>query len=181
VIDLGKHHWHTDYLPVIPISSDAKTLVRYDKGATVYRVLIQPDGVTLKPTGAIINFGNSCVTAVSHDGTLLAVYNATDRPNRLLAVYDAVTGALKYGLHLRNISWGTNFVNSLCFFPDGKTLAVGGWLDSVRLFDLETQRERGWMTAPRVRGLAISGDGKTLAAGFRDEPSLRVWDIAGLQ
>jgi WD40 repeat protein len=182
VIELCKLYQSTDYLYAIPISSDGKTLVRYDgKHATVYRVVIQPDGVKLEPTGAIIEVGGwITVTAVSHDGNLLAVYNGHGGPNRLLAVYDAATGAVKYRLRFRSTGV-INQVNSMCFFPDGKTLAVGGWLGSIRLYDLESRRERGWITAPRLRGLAISGDGKLLAAAFREEASLRVWGVAGLQ
>jgi hypothetical protein len=56
-----------------------------------------------------------------------------------------------------------------------------GDLDRIRFYDLDTRRERAWIATPWVRGLAISGDGKSLAACFRTDANLRVWDVAGLQ
>jgi hypothetical protein len=178
VIDLGKLAQRDGYLSTIPLSSDGKTLVRYDAGRAIpCRVVIEPDGITLNPTGGSVRVGGTFVT--SYDGNLLAVYNGGQGPTRLLEMYDVATGTLKYRLHWRS-GGVVNEVSSLCFLPDGKTLAVGS-MYGVRLYDLDSHREFGWITTPEVRALALSGDGTRLAAALRYDASLRVWDVAELQ
>src|SRR5262249_14715986 len=181
VIELGKLHPHTHDLGAIPLSSDGRTLALFDEAkVTTHRVEIKPDGLTLKSVSTTEERFGEPIMALSPDGTLLAVYDGLRRDNRALAVYDAATGVLKHRLRWRKTSAIVNEVSSMCFLPDGKTLAVGG-TDVVRLFDLDSRRERAWITTPWVRELAVSGDGKLLAAGFRHNASLRVWDVAGVQ
>jgi WD40 repeat protein len=65
-------------------------------------------------------------------------------------------------------------------FADGKTLAVAGKDDAVRLHDTETGRPArplrghlGW-----VRAVAFTPDGKTLVTGGQDA-AVKLWDVAG--
>lgn len=181
VIDLGKLHPSTHTLYAITISGDGKTLALFDgTKATTHRVEIKPDGLRLIPVATVGKQFSEPTMALSQDGGLLAVYDGTKRPNRVLAVYDAMTGTRKYWLLWRKSSGFSNEVGSMCFLADGKMLAVGG-TDVVRFYDLDSRAERAWITTPWVRGLASSGDGQSLAAGFRYNASLRFWDIAELQ
>ncbi|MBM4069552.1 MAG: hypothetical protein FJ271_11470 [Planctomycetes bacterium] len=180
VFDLGKLLPSTHALFAITLSGDGSVLALFDgKKATTHRVLIHPDGLALSLVATIGAELSLPTMALSHDGRLLAVYDAGKRPYRELTIYDAATGVQKYWLLWRKSS-GLPNVDSMCFLPDGKTLAVGG-TDVVRLYDLGSRAERAWISTPWVRGLAISGDGKSLAAGFRHQASLRIWDVAGLQ
>lgn len=173
-VDLGKIHDH--FPPPFALSGDGKTLVVNDgTKVTVSRVTIGPAGVALSLTGAVVEkLSGDSVVALSHDGSLLAVFDGDTR----LTVHDAATGARKHRLRWRGDGRAMQ-IGAMGFFPDGKTLAVGD-VSSLRLYDLDSGRERGGIATPWVRSLAISVDGRTLAAGLRYTPGVRVWDIAAL-
>ncbi|HYH65742.1 MAG TPA: hypothetical protein VD866_13680 [Urbifossiella sp.] len=71
-------------------------------------------------------------------------------------------------------------VTTMAFFADGKTLAVGA-ADGLRLYDVETGRERGWVQTLSIRSLAVSGDGAFLAASMEHGPAVLLWRTADLQ
>ncbi len=71
---------------------------------------------------------------------------------------------------------------SMAFFPDGDTLATGGSDSTIKLWDVTKTKPvlKATLTGHKsqVRGLSVSGDGKTLAsAGWKDE-SVKLWDVA---
>ena len=73
----------------------------------------------------------------------------------------------------------TNWVNSVAFSPDGKTLASGSSDATVKLWDIATGTLKTTLeghTAP-VNSVAFSPDGKTLASGSSDA-TVKLWDIA---
>src|SRR6185369_2322876 len=56
------------------------------------------------------------------------------------------------------------------FFPDGKTLVTGSWDGKIKLWDCNTYQELITLPLPpgaTFRSLDISGDGRTLAVGYR--------------
>jgi len=69
--------------------------------------------------------------------------------------------------------------DAVAFSPDGKTLATGGSLDSVRLWDVATHREVATLSGhtEAVQSLVFSPDGKTLASAA-DDATARLWDVA---
>jgi WD40 repeat protein len=77
-----------------------------------------------------------------------------------------------------------NWVGSVAFSPDGKTLAGGGGYDGLRsrvwLWDLATGRVIGHrLTRPDggIGSVAFSPDGTTLATASGDG-TVRLWDLA---
>jgi WD40 repeat protein len=71
-----------------------------------------------------------------------------------------------------------SWVKPLVFSPDGKTLAFGLSDNTIRLWDMETKKERSKFEGHRgdILGLAFSHDGKTLASGSKDK-TVKLWDL----
>jgi WD40 repeat protein len=76
-------------------------------------------------------------------------------------------------------------INSVCFSPDGKTLASGSENNlndskekTIRLWDVETGEEKTSFSAYEgsVSSVTFSPDGKTLASGCHDN-TIRLWDV----
>jgi sugar lactone lactonase YvrE len=74
-----------------------------------------------------------------------------------------------------------DFVSSLVFSPDGKTLVGGNHTGQVHLWEAATGKEKVSLDGPSggVHSLAISTDGKLLAAGEYDKKGrVFIWDLA---
>ncbi|RPH35781.1 MAG: hypothetical protein EHM91_16785, partial [Planctomycetota bacterium] len=74
-----------------------------------------------------------------------------------------------------------NGIHVLVLLPDGKSMLTGSFDNTVRLWDLETRRERRKLSEgvlPVAGG--VSADGRWMAVGYMDA-SLRVWDPSTLQ
>lgn len=109
---------------------------------------------------------------------------ATGSFHGVVQVWDYVTGRLLRTLRACRI--GGDFAQphsgppaTVCFSPDGKTLATGGdWDGSVKLWNVQTghleQTLRGHSRG--VSALAFAPDGTRLASGSGDE-TVRVWNL----
>ncbi len=78
----------------------------------------------------------------------------------------------------RTISDSPIGVNDVAFAPDGRTLAIRGGADTVRLWDTASGAARGTVAAGhRVRGLtnvALGVDGRTLVTSSSRDPAIRI-------
>src|SRR6187200_1550308 len=72
----------------------------------------------------------------------------------------------------------TNFVRSLAYSPDGKTLASGSEDETIKLWDVKTKKEQATLKghAAGVWSVTYSPDGKTLASGSKDG-TIKLWDV----
>ncbi|HEX4590078.1 MAG TPA: WD40 repeat domain-containing protein, partial [Gemmataceae bacterium] len=110
----------------------------------------------------------------SPDGKTLA----TICHDKIIRLWDVPSGKLRASL-----SGHTAPAPALAFLPDG-TLATAGTDATIRFWDIDAGRQsKVWKTGQRMRSLAISPDGKLLAAGEgpwvgKGPSSLRVWDLA---
>ncbi len=69
-------------------------------------------------------------------------------------------------------------MTTLVFSPDGKTLASGGWDETIRPWDVKSGTQFAVLQGHtgRVGSLAFSSDDKTLASGG-DDKTIRLWDV----
>jgi len=69
-------------------------------------------------------------------------------------------------------------VTSVAFSVDGKTLASGGWDNTIKLWEVATGRELRSLNghSQTVSSVAFSVDGKTLASGCGDS-TIKLWDL----
>lgn len=83
--------------------------------------------------------------------------------DKLIHIFDMVdsTGSLGLAGHTNEIT--------CMVFAQNKLLASGGWDNSVRLWDMQTRRQRSVLIfSDWIRDLAASPDGKTVAAACKD-------------
>ena len=75
-----------------------------------------------------------------------------------------------------------NWVRSVAFSPDGRTLVSGSSDGTVRLWDVTTRQQIGDPLNGHddvIRSVAFSPDGKTLVSGGADGTA-RLWDVTYL-
>jgi RNA polymerase sigma factor (sigma-70 family) len=160
--------------------------VRFRHGNSVYGMLLSPDGKTVVSYG-----GNPSITfwdaatgrevrrlpkgaqaaAFTPDGRTLISFG--DYEARF---WDAATGKMRRSKGIGRDGW----MSCLVVSPDGKQLAACGPAGQVKVWDLATDRLVHTFTAKgRVASaVAFSPDGKLLAAGYRNDGTIRFFDLA---
>ncbi len=111
--------------------------------------------------------------AYSNDGRMLAVWREEEDQ---LNIIDLTTGREAYAYNQGEI----NNVRSMCFTPDGTTLAMGGADHVIRLWHIQTEQQPVMLPghAPKEAwALAFAPDGRTLASGG-DDHQVRLWNTA---
>jgi WD40 repeat protein len=106
--------------------------------------------------------------AFAPDGHTLAVASGPE-----VLLYDVVGGMERSRLHGH-----TGEVRHLAYHPAGRLLASAGWDETVRLWDVEQERQVrsfNWNIG-KVRCLAFAPDGMTCAAGGHSGQVV-LWDV----
>ncbi len=170
------------FAPAFSVSGDGATLAVSDGAAVrVARLTPGADGLRAEPV-ATLDLPGVTHLALTKDGKELAA--AAPKPR--LALYQVAAGSTARRLRVRDGGEGgarrPTAIQALAFAPDSNTLAVGTD-DSLRLYDVPSGRERGWLPLDGVRAVGYSSDGQYLAATLRADPEtpMRVWTTAWLR
>ncbi len=109
---------------------------------------------------------------LSPDGRSLAVVFGGD----MVRIFDTTT----FGERITFSARQSGELNALAFAPDGNSLATGGDVSEVRLWELATGQLRQTFKGHRgaVSAVAFSPDGRHLLSGSQDWTAL-VWDVLG--
>lgn len=73
-------------------------------------------------------------------------------------------------------------VYSLCFSPNGKTLATGSGDETIKLWDMPDGKERMTLRGHEsgITSVAFAKDGKSLVTAGRDD-GVKLWPIKGIK
>ncbi|AFY33697.1 sigma-54 interacting domain-containing protein [Calothrix sp. PCC 7507] len=82
---------------------------------------------------------------------------------------------------LNSLEGHSSPVYSVCFSPDGKTIATASGDRTVKLWDISGKQLKTFQGhSGAVRGVSFSPDGKTIATASLDS-TVKLWDISGKQ
>ncbi|MDE0681276.1 MAG: sigma-70 family RNA polymerase sigma factor [Candidatus Poribacteria bacterium] len=126
------------------------------------------------PEGAKSRLGKGAIRAITYspDGRRLAVASSIG-----IWLYDTHSGQV-----LDLLTTHTDWVNSVAFSSDGKTLVSGSKDNTIRLWDAQTGTLRKTLTLIGHKGeiweMAFSPDGKILATwSWEWESPIHLWDV----
>ncbi len=189
--DLMKNSQPTNEVRAANAHTEVKTDSRNEPMArlgngTVHKIAYSPDGKLIAVMGAIgiwlydaetltevgMISGGTAAIAFSLDGQTLA---SGSRSDRTVHLWDVQTqkrvGSLQFP--------GRRGVTALSYSPDGKTLAVGYGNGDIVMWDPKTHEKTALLdtNSSVLSTLAFSPNGKLLASGGSEDPTISLWDV----
>ena len=127
-------------------------------------------------TGRKASLSTSTLIQLSPNGGFLAIAEPSaetwKNKNFSIKLWDATTGK-----QLHTLIGHTQWIQSIAFSADSKTLVSGDEYETVRLWDAATgklQSTLNWRRGAATYALAFSPNGRFLASGHRD--GVKLWD-----
>ena len=126
--------------------------------------------------GALQEFGplpgRAYAIAFSPDGQYIAAATRNDQNHDVVFVWEADTGEVH-----ETLVGHENYILSLAFAPDSKSIATGSWDRTIRVWGIETGTLRQILSGHSnvVNAVTFSPDGARLASGSNDGTVI-LWD-----
>jgi WD40 repeat protein/serine/threonine protein kinase len=166
---------HTDWVHSVCFSPDGKTLASGSDAGTIKLWDPQSGQERASLQGHTVSVRS---LVFSPDGDALAsaggAFDARNTPPPgEIKLWDARTGQERASL-----KGHTSAVWSVCFSPDGRTLASASWDRTIKLWDVQSGQERATLKGHtgHVFFVAFSPDGQTLASTGADR-TIKLWDV----
>ena len=115
-----------------------------------------------------------CCVRFSQDGNFVAT-----GCNRSAQIYEVRTGRLMTRLQDENVDKdGDLYIRSVCFSPDGRSLATGAEDKLIRVWDIASKQIKQTFGGhdQDIYSLDFSHNGRNIASGSGDR-TVRVWDV----
>ncbi|MCF2144872.1 AAA-like domain-containing protein [Desmonostoc muscorum LEGE 12446] len=161
----------------LAFSADGKTLASGGIGQTITLWNVS----TAKPISSFtVNQVAITSLAFSPDGKTLASGGQDEssdvktRTSHSIKLWNVSTGKL-----ISSLTGHQNYVNSVAFSSDGKTLASVDFNRTIKLWNVSTGKLTFSLTGHQdyVNSVAFSADGKTLASGS-DDRTIKLWNVS---
>ena len=178
-----------NYVRLWNVATGEDTYKFYPSGEAVYSVDLSPDGQTLvtatteeKRAGGVyllhIRTQRRLKTFSISKYTFSAVFSPDGRTIAVSVGRNIWLWDPRSGERLRNFTGHTDWVLSLAFSSNGKTLASGSKDNTIRLWDVATGDHKQTLTGHRdvVQSVSFSPNGRTLASGSPDGTVL-LWQL----
>jgi RNA polymerase sigma factor (sigma-70 family) len=169
-----RHACEVGISPVV-FTRDGKTAIAGDDTGDLVFWDVASGREIRRFSGVVPNW--PCSLVISADGKKLA---AVDRVRELILL-EVDTGKRLSTFKVPNPDQTIDSnINQILFLPDGQTFALRDGTDTILLWDAIHQKklhELKGHTKP-VKCMALSPDGKTLAAAGESDPDILLWDIA---
>ena len=174
---------HNCYTFNAAFAADGKTIAWEDGGAGVVRVFDTTSGKMVRqftflkiPQGAKGSHHHSYGAAFSNSGKLFAFASGFGF-NKNVELWDVETGKLVR-------QFPHNFANSCAISADEKMIATQDSLGEIRVFDIKGKQLHAFRRSPKMEKaqaaytlIALSPDGKHLAAGGHFDDNVTVWNL----
>jgi len=119
-----------------------------------------------------------CIPILYYSGDIIVGLMKSLKPSQNQEPQKTKMWNLEIGTEIRTLKGHDNYVNSVSFSPDGKTLASGSYDKTIKLWNLETGKEIRTIKGHdnSVMSVSFSPDGKTLASGSTDN-TIKLWNL----
>jgi len=175
---------HTDYVDALALSRDRGVLASGSPDGTVRLWNVANPASPALLSAAISAPASYNALSFSPDGSVLAagVSGSNTSPGGTVQLWQTADPAHPTLLGRPLTGFG-NYVATVAFSPDGRTLAAGGIDGTIRLWDVTDPASPVPLGKPLtgfsegIQSVAFSPDGRTLAAGSPDG-TIWLWNVA---